>query len=183
MERMFAGWRMQFVKSAVRESGKGRCLFCRLRDEKDDARHWILRRGPRAFLVLNAFPYNSGHLMVAVARHAGRMRDLTDAERRDVWELTALAEAALEIAYRPDGMNLGVNQGRAAGAGVEGHLHWHLVPRWIGDTNFMTTVGEAKVLPESLPDTYRRLSAALAKIERGGPKRPAGKRKRAARKA
>jgi ATP adenylyltransferase len=174
---------MQYIQSARRESGRGRCLFCRLRDARGDARHWILRRTPRAFLVLNAFPYTSGHVMVAVARHAARLADLTAAERQDVWELASLAERALERAYRPDGMNFGANLGLASGAGVEGHLHLHLVPRWLGDTNFMTAVGDAKVLPEALPDTYRRLCEALQQVGRRGARRAGERRKRAPGKA
>lgn len=161
MQRLFAGWRMKYVKGAHRQSGKGRCLFCRLGRSGDDAERWILRRARSAFLVLNAFPYNSGHLMVAALRHVGRLGDLTAAECRDLLDLAAVAERALEQAYGPDGMNLGINLGRAAGAGVDGHLHLHLVPRWSGDTNFMTSVGETKVLPEDLADTYERLLEAL----------------------
>jgi len=153
---------MKYVKDAHRESGKRRCLFCRLARPGDDAARWILQRRRHAFLVLNAFPYNSGHVLVAVRRHAGSLGALTAAERKDLLDLASSAEAALIAAYGPDGMNLGVNLGRAAGAGVDGHLHLHLVPRWSGDTNFMTTVGESKVLPEDLADSYERLRGALA---------------------
>jgi len=163
MQRMFAGWRMKFVRTAARTKG---CLFCSLRRTHDDAAHWILERGPRAFLVLNAYPYNSGHCMVAVNRHVGSMARLTDAERKDVWRLCARAETAIARAYKPEGMNVGLNLGRSSGAGVIGHLHVHLVPRWHGDANFMTVVGETKVLPEDLSDTYARLSAALKKLPR-----------------
>ncbi len=179
---------MRYVKDAERESGRGRCLFCRLGRAGDDPKRWILRRARHAYLVLNAFPYNSGHLMVAVARHVGRLRDLTAAERRDLWELAALGERALETGYGPDGLNVGLNLGRAAGAGVDGHLHLHLVPRWSGDTNFMTTVGGTKVLPEDLADSYQRLRAALERPRRRSGSRRAsgsrpGRRKRVAKRA
>jgi len=160
MERMFAGWRMKFVQSATRMKG---CLFCALRKKGDDRARWILERGRNAFLVLNAFPYNSGHCMVAVNRHVGTMTALSAAERADVWRLAARAEQAVARVYKPEGMNVGLNLGRSSGAGVVGHLHVHLVPRWDGDTNFMTVVGETKVLPEDLDVTYARLRQALAR--------------------
>ncbi len=161
MELLFAGWRMRFVERAGKVEG---CLFCVLRRRGDDVARFVLERGPKAFLVLNAFPYNSGHLMVAVNRHVGTMAGLTEAERDDVWRMLARAERALERAYRPEGLNVGINLGRAAGAGVDGHLHVHVVPRWIGDTNFMTAVGDAKVMPEDLPATYDRVRRALASL-------------------
>jgi ATP adenylyltransferase len=161
MERMFAGWRMKFVQSAKRVKG---CLFCALVKKGDDRARWILERGRHAFLVLNAFPYNSGHCMVAVNRHVGTMSALTAAERADVWRLSARAEQAVARVYKPEGMNVGLNLGHSSGAGVVGHLHVHLVPRWDGDTNFMAVVGETKVLPEDLDVTYARLKKALAQV-------------------
>ena len=168
MERMFAGWRMAYVKRAAKTRG---CLFCRLVKSGDDRARGIVVRRPRAFLVLNSFPYNSGHLMVAVNRHVGTLGELDSRERADLWDLAALGESLLGRVYRPQGLNLGINLGRAAGAGVDGHLHVHLVPRWSGDTNFMVTVGETKVLPEDLDDTYRRLTEAL-KEKRRKPSSP-----------
>ena len=139
------------------------CLFCALKQKGDDPERWIMERNRNAFLVLNAFPYTSGHSMVAVNRHVGTMAGLTTAERADVWGMVARAEKAIQRVYKPQGMNLGVNLGRCAGAGVIGHLHIHVVPRWEGDTNFMTVLGETRVLPEDLADTYTRLSRALAR--------------------
>jgi ATP adenylyltransferase len=162
---MFAGWRMAYVKHAGKSKG---CLFCRLWKPGDDEARLVLARRPHAFLMLNSFPYNSGHMMVAVDRHVGTMAGLSVAERRDVWELCAVGEQLLDKTYHPDGMNIGINLGRTAGAGVHGHLHVHLVPRWSGDTNFMVTVGETKVLPEDLGDSYRRLAAALTPARRRG---------------
>ena len=161
MDHVFAPWRMKFVSKAVRLKG---CLFCALGRKGDDRARFILERGRHAFLVLNAFPYTSGHSMVAVNRHKGTVSALTEAERADVWRLVARAERAIGKVYKPEGMNIGINVGRCAGAGVLGHLHVHLVPRWVGDTNFMTAVGETRVLPEDLDGTWARLSQALAKL-------------------
>ncbi|HKA24458.1 MAG TPA: HIT domain-containing protein [Candidatus Eisenbacteria bacterium] len=172
---MFAGWRMAYVKRAGAGKTRG-CLFCRLQRPGDDRARGVVKRLSRAYLVLNSFPYNSGHLMIAVKRHVGTVGGLDRVERKQLWELAALAEEILGEVYQPQGLNLGVNLGRAAGAGVDGHLHVHLVPRWSGDTNFMVTVGDTKVLPEDLDDTYRRLTDAL---RRGGkPRRAASRRTR-----
>jgi len=162
MERVFAGWRMKYVANATKVKG---CLFCALRKPGDDAQRFVLERAKNAFTVLNAFPYNSGHAMVAVNRHVGTVAGLAEKERSDVWQLVARIERALTKSYKPEGMNIGINVGRCAGAGVLGHLHVHVVPRWNGDTNFMPTIGETKVLPEDLDATYARLSKALKGIK------------------
>jgi len=163
MNRMFAGWRMRYVAHATKTSD---CLFCTLRRKGDDRARWILERAPKAFIVLNAFPYNSGHVMIAVNRHVGTMHGLSPAERAEVWRLLDRVERAIQRVYRPEGINVGINLGRAAGAGVDGHLHVHVVPRWNGDTNFMSTVGETRVLPEDLTATYDRMAAALSALRR-----------------
>jgi len=142
------------------------CLFCAVGGERDDRAHLVLARRPHAFLMLNRFPYTGGHLMVAVRAHRARFSRLTAAERTDLLELVVLAERALEAEYHPHGLNFGVNVGRVAGAGFPGHLHMHVVPRWDGDTNFMATVGETRVLPESLPRTWTRLRRAIRALER-----------------
>ena len=162
MQRVFAGWRMKYVASATKVKG---CLFCSLLKKGDDAERYVLERAKNAFTVLNAFPYNSGHAMVAVNRHVGTVAGLTPKERDDVWRLVGRAESALTKEYKPEGMNIGINVGRCAGAGVVGHLHVHLVPRWDGDTNFMPVIGETKVLPEDLDATYARMKRALARIK------------------
>lgn len=138
------------------------CAFCSLLAAGDDRRALILRRGTHAFLVLNAFPYASGHLMAVITRHVGSIETATADELAEAMTLIQTGTRALDAAYHPDGFNVGLNQGRVAGAGVLGHLHIHLVPRWNGDTNFMPVIGETKVLPESLETTYDRLAAALA---------------------
>lgn len=132
------------------------CLFCELPKGTDDA-GLILVRGERAFAVMNAFPYNSGHLMVAPSRHVGDLDQLQEDEVLGCARLMQRAVVALRLEMSPDGFNVGMNLGRVAGAGVPGHLHWHVVPRWNGDTNFMPVVGETKVLPEALEETWRKL--------------------------
>ena len=137
------------------------CLFCRVAARATDRVDLVVTRRPFALLMLNRFPYNPGHLMVAVTRHVARFGDLTPDEADDLLALTGLAERALAAEYRPHGVNYGANVGRVAGAGYPGHLHLHLVPRWGGDTNFMPVIGETKVLPESLAATWTRLRRAV----------------------
>ena len=156
--RLWAPWRMRYVRGAEAPAG---CLFCRVWRGQDDRGDLVLARRPHAMLMLNRFPYNPAHLMVAVGRHTGRFAALTGRERADLLDLVGEAEAALAAVYRPDGMNYGANSGRVAGAGFLGHLHLHLVPRWNGDTNFMPVTGGTKVLPESLSATWKRLRRAL----------------------
>jgi ATP adenylyltransferase len=173
-EILWAPWRMRYIRAAGPPRG---CLFCQvLRSKAPDAKHLVIARRPQALLMLNRFPYNPAHLMVAVARHVGRFSALRVAEREDVLDLVALAERALAAEYRPHGINVGANLGRVAGAGFPGHLHLHLVPRWNGDTNFMPVVGGAKVLPESLGETWRRLRGAVRALERSGSRRGAARR-------
>ena len=155
---LWAGWRTAYLESlAGRAPGEqSSCLFCGLA-AGDDAEGHVLERGERAFSVLNLFPYTSGHVMVAPFRHVAGPGDLEPDEVGDLWRLVVRAEQALEATYSPDGYNLGVNLGRAGGAGVPGHLHVHLVPRYEGDANFMTTVAGTRVIPESIESTWRRL--------------------------
>ena len=138
------------------------CVFCSALGAGDDRRSLILQRGALSFLILNAFPYASGHLMAVITRHVGSIETATADELAEAMALIQKGTRALDAAYHPDGFNVGLNQGRVAGAGVLGHLHIHLVPRWNGDTNFMPVIGETRVLPESLETTYDRLAAALA---------------------
>lgn len=165
LERLWAGWRLAYVTSAADEGdgdsdGDG-CVFCRiLASDEPPERTYVLWRGQRCAALLNAFPYTSGHLMVMPARHVAELEDLEPAEAAELWGGVTDAVRALKAAYRPHGLNLGVNLGRPAGAGVPGHVHVHALPRWDGDTNFMTVAAEARVLPEALPDTWSRLRAA-----------------------
>ena len=133
------------------------CLFCEVLARGDDAEAFILARDGTAFALLNAYPYNPGHLMVAPTRHVGEIGDLDGDELVDTGRLLQRSVAALRQEMDPHGFNLGANLGRVAGAGIPGHLHWHVVPRWNGDTNFMPVVGETRVLPESLERTYEKL--------------------------
>ena len=163
-ERLWSPWRGRFIRSSRKDTG---CLFCRVARSKADRRDLVLLRRPGALLMLNRYPYNPGHLMVAPARHVGRFAALRPLERDDLMDLLAVAERALRREYRPHGFNAGANLGRVAGAGFPGHLHLHLVPRWNGDTNFMPVIGATRVLPESLGETWIRLRRGLAALEGG----------------
>jgi ATP adenylyltransferase len=132
-------------------------IFVDLPAQEDDRKNLILKRGKTAFVMLNAFPYTNGHMLVAPYRQTPDIEELNDEELLEVNQLLAKAVRWIKAAYRPDGFNIGINMGRAAGAGIPRHIHWHIVPRWNGDTNFMTTVGEVRVLPQTLEDSYDRL--------------------------
>lgn len=168
-DRLWAPWRMRWIRATKTPTG---CLFCRVARGRADRADLVLARRPHALLMLNRYPYNPAHLMVAVIRHVGAVERLTAAEGRDWLELIGLAERALAAEYRPHGLNYGANSGRVAGAGFPDHLHLHLVPRWDGDTNFMPVLGATRVLPESLADTWRRLRRAIAALERGRGRGP-----------
>ncbi len=156
---------MSYVGVADRAEG---CIFCDALASSEDRKVLVLLRRSLAFLILNAFPYSSGHLMAALTRHVATLGEATADELGEAMGLVQAAIRALGQVYRPDGYNVGINQGQVAGAGVEGHLHIHVVPRWDGDTNFMPVLGEVRVLPESLDATYDRLSAALASDQHPG---------------
>ena len=168
-ERLWAGWRMPYIRSAKSEGQTAEpCLFCKLAPLEASPLTLVLERYERVFLMLNAFPYVSGHLMVAAYRHSEELLGEDPAVGAETLAALDRARAALSIAYQPDGYNMGANLGRIAGAGVLGHLHWHLVPRWLGDSNFMPAVAETRVLPEALPDTYDRLHQALEGVSLQG---------------
>jgi len=140
------------------------CLFCELAGGDDDRSAFILERGTHFYIIINRYPYTTGHLMVVCNRHVERLSDLTGEESAELGVLLAKSERALEKAYQPDGINVGANLGRSAGAGIVGHLHMHLVPRWHGDTNFMSSIGETRVVSEDLAATYDRVKAALEEV-------------------
>ena len=180
--RLWAPWRMPYIKTADEPQG---CLFCRVARARDDRRNLVVQRADHVLVMLNRYPYNPGHLMVASLRHVASLGDLAPDEREALVEAVVRAERALAAEYRPHAMNLGANLGRVAGAGFPGHLHFHVVPRWNGDTNFMPVVAETKVLPESLGRTWSRLRRALAGLgsRAGGGRngaRPAGRTGRGA---
>jgi ATP adenylyltransferase len=154
---------LQYVTGAAASDRNDGCIFC---DTSEDRERLIVARGPLAFVILNKYPYNNGHLMVAPSRHVATLAATTDDERRELMELTRHAEIALTEAYSPHGLNVGVNLGRAAGAGIVDHLHVHLVPRWNGDTSFMSVVGNTRVLPEDLDQTSARLRPIFARLAR-----------------
>lgn len=163
MERLWAPWRMAYIMSTVKEKDDG-CVFCRMLAERDDEQNLILYRGEHAFVVLNKFPYNSGHLMVVPVRHTGDFSALTPPEHLELAALLDATRRAMEHSLSPHGFNIGMNLGRASGAGIVDHLHYHIVPRWSGDSNFMSVVADTKVISESLTDTWRRLKAALDSV-------------------
>lgn len=157
---MWAAWRSGYIEE-VTSGREAACVFCAISagSRADDETH-VLWRGSAAFAVLNAYPYTSGHLMVMPLRHVAAPEDLDTEESGDLWDGITRAVTAIRAAYRPDGLNLGANLGKAAGAGIPGHFHMHVLPRWDGDTNFMTAVAETRVLPESLERSAEKLRAA-----------------------
>jgi ATP adenylyltransferase len=164
MKRLWASWRMKYILHANEETG---CIFCNALTKTDGTDNLVVLRGERAFVILNKFPYTSGHLMVAPLIHEASLEGLDSATRAEMMELVAQFMGFLRKVYRPQGFNIGMNIGEAAGAGVPGHVHIHIVPRWNGDTNFISTVGQVRVLPETLEQTFARVEEAYhAKSER-----------------
>jgi ATP adenylyltransferase len=160
MDRLWSPWRHAYV---TRNEGPVGCVFCDAL-ETDDGRRLTVFDGETCYVILNLYPYNSGHLMIVPRRHVATLAGLTAQELVELAELTRRAEIAVTEAYAPQGMNLGMNLGRPAGAGIVDHLHVHLVPRWTGDTNFMSTVGNVRVLPEELPRTAERLRPIFTRL-------------------
>lgn len=154
LERLWAPWRRAYL--AQRQPP--RCIFCASARSRADARNHVVHRGRHAFALLNRYPYNNGHLMVSPYRHVRRLADLTSSELLELMRLTSQMTDTLTDLLRPDGFNIGINLGRAAGAGIPGHLHLHVVPRWLGDTNFMPTLSQTKVISDSLDELYRQLT-------------------------
>lgn len=158
MERIWAPWRMTYVSNVSPEEG---CIFCRAREANDDRERLVLLRREHSLLMLNRYPYTCGHLMAVPVRHVAGMDDLSDEELLELMHGVRRACALLQEVARPQGFNIGINLGKAAGAGIEEHLHVHIVPRWSGDTNFMTVTGDVRVVPEGLLESYDRLAASL----------------------
>jgi ATP adenylyltransferase len=157
LERLWAPWRLEYITGEKSDE----CIFCAQPALDDDAA-LIVHRGERCFVMLNAFPYASGHVMVAPYEHTADLAGLDEATSLELMSLTQDSLRAIRTTYRPDGFNVGANLGTVAGAGVADHVHMHAVPRWEGDTNFMPVLGEVRVLPESLQDTHRKLKEAFA---------------------
>ncbi len=161
MDYLWTPWRYQYMAQAA-AGQQPECIFCGALAEKNDVKTLIVHRGAKAFVILNRFPYTSGHVMIVPYAHVAELH-LCDAQSlAEMMQLAQRVEAVYQVDYKPDGMNLGMNLGRAAGAGVAGHLHLHMLPRWIGDSSFITVTGETRVHPEDLKTTYERLSRALA---------------------
>jgi ATP adenylyltransferase len=161
VNRLWTPWRLAYVTGASK--GVSECIFCDALS-RIDAEPLVVHRGRTCFVILNKDPYNNGHLMVVPHRHIGRLADMDPAELTEFAQLTQSAERVLSVAYEPHGFNMGLNLGKSAGAGVLDHIHMHVVPRWNGDTNFMSTVAETRVLPEELIETGIRIRAAFAQL-------------------
>lgn len=158
MERIWAPWRMTYVSNETHESG---CIFCLAVEGDNDRERLVLARSEYSLIMLNRYPYTCGHLMVAPLRHTAEMNDLNDLELLDLMHAVRRSCNLLREVVSPDGLNVGINLGKAAGAGIEEHLHIHIVPRWNGDTNFMSVVGDVRVIPDGLMESYDRLTAFL----------------------
>ena len=153
MDYLWSPWRYQYITNAVKQPG---CVFCQI-FQGDDEKNFILFRGSANYVVLNIFPYTSGHLLIIPFVHTALLAETPSETSAEMMELTKQCQAALKQEYKPDGINLGMNLGQAAGAGVAEHLHMHILPRWFGDINFTTVIAETRVLPETLESTYQRL--------------------------
>jgi ATP adenylyltransferase len=156
MDYLFTPWRYAYIVGADKAP---ECLFCELAKPGDDVRRFVIHRAEHCLVVLNAFPYTNGHVMIAPYQHVDQLAKLAPPAAQEMMALSQRLELVLRDLYHPDGLNLGMNIGKAAGAGVAGHIHMHILPRWIADSNFMTSVGETRVLPESLEQTYARVKS------------------------
>ena len=158
-QRIWAPWRLEYVKDASKDK-ESECIFCAALEAGDDEANLIVERGERCFVILNKFPYTNGHLMIAPYEHVAELQDLDEETVAEVMSLAQRGIAALQQSYAPHGYNVGFNQGRVAGAGVEHHIHMHVVPRWGGDTNFMPVLGDTRVMNQTLEDSYATLKGA-----------------------
>lgn len=161
MDRLWSPWRFRYVSTATPHDT---CIFCAKPAAQADEENLIVHRGRSCFVLLNLFPYTTGHLMIAPYQHGGSFAEFPAETLHEMMDLAVQAERHLRAIYRPQGLNAGWNLGECAGAGVAGHIHLHVLPRWAGDANFMTTIAETRVMPEELPETWRKLAGAF----RGG---------------
>ena len=153
MEKIWAPWRIEYIQMEKPEG----CILCDKPKQKDDVANYILYRGEKNFVILNSYPYNPGHLMIAPYRHVANLDELTDEERREHFEIVSRSIKIVRQVFNPRGFNIGINIGKVAGAGIEDHVHTHIVPRWQGDTNFMPVIADLRVVPEALAETYEKL--------------------------
>ena len=158
MKRIWSPWRMKYIENNDKQEG---CIFCNALAQPDNAENLIIKRGKLAFVIVNLYPYTSGHIMVAPMAHQPSLEFLDPGSRAEMMELVSESMVVLKQIYHPQAFNVGANIGEAAGAGEPDHVHMHIVPRWAGDTNFMSTLGETRVLPEALEDTYKRIKAGF----------------------
>ncbi len=158
MDYLWTPWRYQYITNVDKTEG---CIFCEKAAENDDQQALIVHRAQYCFVILNAFPYTSGHVMVVPYEHVDQLQKLSPEAAAEMMQLSQRLEGVLRSLYHPDGLNLGMNLGKAAGAGIAGHIHMHVLPRWVADANFMTVVGETRILPETLEETHRRIKEAL----------------------
>lgn len=161
-ECLWAPWRMEFIRDVSRREAEKECFLCHAATTGDLGASLVVKRADLAMVMLNRYPYNNGHLLIAPQRHVAQLEELSHEEMDQIQALLLRSKKLLDCLMAPHGYNIGVNLGRASGAGLEAHLHVHIVPRWVGDANFMTTVGSAKVLPQSLEELWRLLSEAWA---------------------
>lgn len=159
MQRLWAPWRVKYVTSLDKKQHG--CVFCRILKEKKDAKNFIFKRFRHSFAVFNIFPYNNGHVLIVVNRHVGELEKLNRNEKEDLWNLLEASKSLLQKVLKPDGFNVGINLGRAAGAGFPGHLHIHLVPRWGGDVNFMPIIANTKVISQSMKALYSKIKKCV----------------------
>jgi ATP adenylyltransferase len=164
MEHLWAPWRMQYIRAAIKNDSVEGCIFCTKPQASEDQKNFIIIRDKTCFAMMNLFPYNTGHLMIAPYKHTGELDDLTETELADLMLLTRRCKQLLTAVMKPEAFNIGINLGRTAGAGFADHAHIHIVPRWNGDTNFMPVIGETKVIPEALKPLYQRLVAGIASL-------------------
>ncbi len=164
MDRLWAPWRIEYVRMEKIEE----CIFCKFPKERKDEENLILHRGKYAFIIMNNYPYNPGHVMVAPYRHVACLEELSSEEILEMHALSSLAIKAIKKAMKPQGFNIGINIGRVAGAGIEGHIHIHIVPRWNGDTNFMPVIADTKVIVQGIRENYRELKEAIKTISSEG---------------
>lgn len=164
MDRLWAPWRAKYIKEVANKS-PDKCFLCESLKLENPEEAYVLKISKHSFAILNIYPYNTGHVMVVPKKHTGNFEDLTEEEHADLCVLMADCIKAIKLVYQPHGLNIGMNIGRAAGAGLETHLHYHIVPRWRGDTNFMPIIADTKVVSESLDDTFKKLKKALKDLE------------------
>lgn len=161
-EVLYSPWRMKYINAEKKDKG---CIFCLPENRESDEQHFVLYRSRYSFVIMNMYPYNNGHLLIVPLRHVNSLLKLSDSEYADFFNLVKESTRIIEETYGPEGINLGMNLGQAAGAGIAEHIHMHLVPRWSGDVNFMTSICGTRVIPEDFESTYKRLKKQFDKLD------------------